>query len=112
MAIDGLTIIGESINDSVPSTHKLFEAEDIKGILELARLQDEKGASYIDVNVGPRSAEFMAELVRKIHSLMETESQAAPQFRRSLAYTRITAKAVHEQLAANTVTGTRLLSHR
>lgn len=69
MPLPGLTIIGESINDSVPSTKKLFEAGDIAGILELARTQDEAGAAYIDVNVGPRSAEFMAELVQKIQSV-------------------------------------------
>ena len=63
MPLSGLTIIGETINDSVPSTKKLFEAGDIDGILELARSQDEKGAAYIDVNVGPRPAEFMAEMV-------------------------------------------------
>jgi 1-acyl-sn-glycerol-3-phosphate acyltransferase len=32
MAIEGLMIIAEAINDSVPSTHKLFEAGDIDGI--------------------------------------------------------------------------------
>ena len=69
MAIAGLRIIGESINDSVPSTHKLFEADDIDGLLALARLQDEKGATYVDVNVGPRSPEFMAELVKKVQSV-------------------------------------------
>ena len=69
MAIPGLTIIGESINDSVPSTHKLFDANDVPGLLELARTQDEKGAAWIDVNVGPRSPEFMADLVRKIQSV-------------------------------------------
>lgn len=69
MAIKGLTIIGESINDSVPSTKKLFEAGDIAGLLELARMQDEGGAAYIDVNVGPRSPEFMADLVQKIQSV-------------------------------------------
>ncbi len=56
MPIAGLTIIGESINDSVPSTKKIFEAGDVAGILELARTQDQGGAAYIDVNVGPRSA--------------------------------------------------------
>ena len=56
MPLSGLTIIGETINDSVPSTKKLFDAGDIDGILELARSQDEKGAAYIDVNVGPRPA--------------------------------------------------------
>ena len=69
MPIPGLTIIGETINDSVPSTKKLFDAGDIAGILELARSQDEKGAAYIDVNVGPRSPEFMAEMVRKIQGV-------------------------------------------
>ena len=69
MAIAGLTIIGESINDSVPSTKKLFDAGDIGGILELARTQDEKGAAYIDVNVGARSPEFMAGLVKKIQQV-------------------------------------------
>ena len=68
MAMDGLTIIGETINDSVPSTKKFFEAGDIEGILELARMQDAAGAAYIDVNVGPRSPQFMAELVQKIQA--------------------------------------------
>ena len=66
MSIPGLTIIGESINDSVPSTHALFEANNIDGIVDLARSQAEKGAAYIDVNVGPRSPEFMADVVRRI----------------------------------------------
>ncbi len=69
MAIEGLAIIGESINDSVPSTKKLFDAGDLDGLLQLARLQDERGAAYIDVNVGSRSPEFMAELVRKIQGV-------------------------------------------
>jgi len=33
MSIPGLTIIGESINDSVPSTHALFEENNIDGIV-------------------------------------------------------------------------------
>jgi cobalamin-dependent methionine synthase I len=64
-----LAIIGESINDSVPSTKKLFDAGDLAGIIELARSQDQGGAGYIDVNVGARSPEFMAELVRKIQQV-------------------------------------------
>ena len=66
MSIPGLTIIGESINDSVPSTFKLFEENNIDGIVDLARLQAEKGAAYIDVNVGSRSPDFMAEVVKRI----------------------------------------------
>ena len=64
-----LTIIGETINDSVPSTHKLFDAGDIDGILGVAKMQDEMGAKYIDVNVGPRPPEFMADLVRRIQAV-------------------------------------------
>ncbi len=66
MSIPGLTLIGESINDSVPSTHKLFEENDIDGIVDLAKFQAEKGAAYIDVNVGPRSPGFMADVVKRI----------------------------------------------
>jgi 5-methyltetrahydrofolate--homocysteine methyltransferase len=69
MPIPGLTIIGESINDSVPSTRKLFDAGDVDGLLELARSQDASGAGYIDVNVGARPPEFMAEMVRKIQGV-------------------------------------------
>ena len=38
-----------------------------------------------------------------IHALVEPESQADPKFQTPLAYTRMTAKAVHEQLKANAV---------
>lgn len=69
MAVPGLTIIGESINDSVPSTKKLFDAGDVTSLLELARGQDERGAAWIDVNVGLRPPEFMADLVRRIQSV-------------------------------------------
>jgi len=69
VAIPGLTIIGESINDSVPSTKKLFDAGDVPGLLDLARGQDERGAAWIDVNVGSRPPEFMADLVGRIQSV-------------------------------------------
>ncbi|MDO4558073.1 MAG: dihydropteroate synthase [Planctomycetia bacterium] len=71
MAITGLTIIGESINDSVPSTHSLYEANELEAICELAKFQAERGAAYIDVNVGSRPAEFMAELVRRIQRVTD-----------------------------------------
>jgi len=45
--------------------------------------------------------ELIPDLVAQIHALVEPESQADPKFQTPLAYTRITAKAVHEQLAAN-----------
>lgn len=69
MPIPNLTIIGESINDSVPSTHKLFEANDLAGLKELAISQDTGGAGYIDVNVGPRPAAFLAEMVREVQGV-------------------------------------------
>ncbi|RKX33381.1 MAG: hypothetical protein DRP71_10455 [Verrucomicrobia bacterium] len=69
MAIEGLKIIGESINDSVPSTKKLFAANDIEGLENLAKLQDERGAAYIDVNVGERDPEFMAEMVKRVQAV-------------------------------------------
>jgi len=68
MSIDGLRIIGESINDSVPSTTKLLEANDIDGIKALAKTQDEGGATYIDVNVGQRSGDDLAEIVGHVQS--------------------------------------------
>ena len=69
MGIQGLTIIGESINDSVPSTKKLYEANDIAGLKELAKMQDEGGAGWIDVNVGLRPPEFMARMVREVQAV-------------------------------------------
>lgn len=69
MPIKGLTIIGESINDSVPSTKKLYDANDIEGLKALAKAQDEGGASWIDVNVGLRPPEFMAQMVREVQSV-------------------------------------------
>ena len=69
MPIPNLTIIGESINDSVPSTNKLFESNDLAGLKELAKSQDLGGAGYIDVNVGPRPGEFLAEMVRQVQGV-------------------------------------------
>jgi transposase len=50
---------------------------------------------------GRRQSEEQApELASAIHALVEPTSQADPKFQTPLAYTRITAKAVREQLAA------------
>ena len=69
--MQGLTLIGESINDSVPSTHALFEANDLAGLVALAKTQAELGAAYIDVNVGPRPPAFMAEIVRAVQAVTD-----------------------------------------
>jgi len=69
--IKGLRIIGESINDSIPSTHEFFEKDDIDSIQNLAKLQAEKGAKYIDVNVGRRDPAFMAHIVKKVQEVVD-----------------------------------------
>jgi cobalamin-dependent methionine synthase I len=46
-----------------------LESGDVGGPVELARFQDDKGAAYIDVNVGSRPPELMAELVRQIQQV-------------------------------------------
>ena len=53
----------------MPSTKKLFDENDIPALLELARSQDAGGASYIDVNIGARSPELIADLVGRIQAV-------------------------------------------
>jgi hypothetical protein len=48
-----------------------------------------------------KTEEQQPALVGQIHAIVAPESQADPKFQTSLAYTRITAKAVREQLVAN-----------
>ena len=63
-----IKIIAESLNDSVPSTHALYEAGNMEGIRELAKFQDEQGAVYIDVNVGSFSTDFFVQVIREVQS--------------------------------------------
>ncbi|MEK6796258.1 MAG: dihydropteroate synthase [Spirochaetota bacterium] len=70
MALNGkLNIIAEKINDSVPSTHELFEKGDMQAIIALAKEQAD-GATFIDVNIGPRDPKLMEELITSIQSLV------------------------------------------
>jgi Rhodopirellula transposase DDE domain len=48
-----------------------------------------------------KTEERNPELVQEIHAMVEPHSQADPKFQTPLAYTRVTAKAVQKQLAAN-----------
>ena len=64
-----INIIAESLNDSVPSTHTLYESGDMTGIRELAKYQDEQGAAYIDINVGCFSADFFVQVIREVQSV-------------------------------------------
>src|SRR4030042_4957279 len=66
MAVKGLNIIGETINDSVPKVRKLFEEEDFNGLIEIAKAQERMGAAYIDVNIGQREPDLMARLVKRL----------------------------------------------
>ena len=66
MTIKGLSIIGETINDSVPKVRKLFEEEDFNGLIEVAKTQEQMGAAYIDVNIGQRETDLMAYLVKRL----------------------------------------------
>jgi cobalamin-dependent methionine synthase I len=70
MPLDGLTIIAEKINDSVPSTHTLFEEGKIDEIIQLAKDQAEQGGDYIDINVGTQNPELMGELVKSVQSIV------------------------------------------
>ena len=63
-----INIIAESLNDSVPSTHELYASDNMDGIRELAKFQDEQGAVYIDVNVGSSSADFFVQVIREVQS--------------------------------------------
>ncbi len=63
MAIQGLKIIGESINDSVPSTKAFYDREDWEGIQLLAQSQEKTGAAYLDINVGGRGTAVMEKAV-------------------------------------------------
>jgi hypothetical protein len=50
-----------------------------------------------------KSEEQFPELAQQIHAIVEPTSQADPKLQTPLAYTRITAAAVHRQLAASAV---------
>ena len=68
MSKANIKIIAESLNDSVPSTHELYESGNMEGVRELAKFQDEQGAVYIDVNVGSSSADFFVQVIREVQS--------------------------------------------
>jgi cobalamin-dependent methionine synthase I len=69
--IKNLTIIGESINDSVPSTNKLFEESNFEGIQKLSRSQAKKNVKYLDVNVGMRSTDFFSAVIKSIQNVVD-----------------------------------------
>lgn len=48
-----------------------------------------------------KTEDLAPELIPQIHALVEPQSQADPKFQTPLAFTRMTAKAVHRHLAAD-----------
>jgi 5-methyltetrahydrofolate--homocysteine methyltransferase len=56
-------LIGEKINYSIPRMGRLLDARDYDAVRKVARTQEERGADYIDVNVGPLSPEAMGDVV-------------------------------------------------
>jgi hypothetical protein len=52
----------------------------------------------------PKSEDRDPQLAEDIHALVESTSQADPKFQTPLAFTRITAKAVHEELVVQAAT--------
>jgi 5-methyltetrahydrofolate--homocysteine methyltransferase len=61
-----LTLIGEKINYSIPRIGRLLDAGNLAAIRKVARGQQENGADYIDVNVGPLPPEVMSEVVAAV----------------------------------------------
>lgn len=73
MAINNLTIIGERINPGFRSTKRLFDQEDVTGLQALAASQVDKGASYLNINVGElarQKPEFMVEVIRAVQAVV------------------------------------------
>jgi hypothetical protein len=85
-----LTDLTESVRETIQSA-----ARKLTGFRR-RQFQAEMAIKYCGSNAR------RAELVEEIHALVEPESQADPKFQTPLAYTRITAKAVHERLVATT----------
>lgn len=71
--IDRLKIIGERINPGFKSTRTLFDNEDVAGIQALARLQVDKGADYLNINVGDlalQKPQFMVAVIRAVQDVV------------------------------------------
>lgn len=90
-----MLIIGERINTSRKGIASLVENRDEQSIVEMARLQKEAGADFIDANCGTllgSEAESLEWLVRTIQSQVETpvslDSPNPEAIRRALAVHR------------------------
>lgn len=73
MSFENLSIIGERINPGFKSSLKLIDNKDIAGIQQLAISQMEKGATYININVGVdvlTDQRFMIDVIRNVQDVV------------------------------------------
>jgi 5-methyltetrahydrofolate corrinoid/iron sulfur protein methyltransferase len=71
-----LIVVGERINGQFPQVAKAIDARDAKFIQDLARVQVEAGANYLDINTGPGrddSAAAMAWLVKTVQDVVDVK---------------------------------------
>jgi len=71
--MNSLILIGEKINYSIPQTGRLLDVRDYPAIQRIARVQEEQGADYIDVNVGPLPPEVMKAAVAAVQSAVDVQ---------------------------------------
>jgi len=57
-----MIFIAEKINGSIPSAKKIIEQKDTTKLLELAEVQTQAGADYIDINIGSGSGNQQDEI--------------------------------------------------
>jgi len=70
-----LIIIGERINPGFKSVKAMLDADDFAGIQQVAIRQAQAGASYLDVNLGPRAVSdpaFVRAIVKAIQTVVDT----------------------------------------
>lgn len=66
--VNDIAIIGERINYGIPRVRPLFDAGDMEGLRELARIQAKQGAEALDVNIGPLGAGIMRRTVEALQT--------------------------------------------
>lgn len=70
-----ITIIGERINPGFKSIKALLDANNLEGIQQVAIRQAQAGASYLDVNLGPRAvgdSDHVRAVVKAIQTAVNT----------------------------------------
>lgn len=68
-----LILIGEKINYSIPRMGRLLDARDYEAVQRVALAQEERGADYIDINVGPLPPEVMGEVARAVREAVSVQ---------------------------------------